>query len=120
MPSMREVDLGEGWTVREVAGKSATDGLRFYFFKKQRAIRIPLDGVLVQQMAGYSLIEKIRLLEATNDRQTPAVALTSHVSIEDRARALSAGFNMFVPKPVEPDELITAIANLAAPADPPV
>jgi len=54
------------------------------------------------------------------ERQTPAVALTSHVSIEDRARALSAGFNMFVPKPVEPNELITAIANLAAPDDPPV
>jgi len=32
--------------------------------------------------------------------------------VEDRARALSAGFNMFVPKPVEPSELITAIANL--------
>ena len=30
-----------------------------------------------------------------------------------RQRALSAGFNMFVPKPVEADELITAIANLA-------
>jgi CheY-like chemotaxis protein len=33
--------------------------------------------------------------------------------VEDRARALSAGFNMFVPKPVQPEELITAIASLA-------
>ena len=41
------------------------------------------------------------------------VALTSYVRVEDRARALSAGFNMFVPKPVQPDELINAIANLA-------
>ena len=41
------------------------------------------------------------------------MALTSYVRVEDRARALSAGFNMFVPKPVQPDELITAIANLA-------
>jgi CheY-like chemotaxis protein len=39
--------------------------------------------------------------------------LTAYVRIEDRTRALSAGFNMFVPKPVEPAELITAIANLA-------
>jgi CheY-like chemotaxis protein len=44
--------------------------------------------------------------------QIPAVALTSYVRVEDRARALSAGFNMFVPKPVEPEELVTAIANL--------
>jgi len=64
---------------------------------------------------GYSLIAKVRALEAQNARRIPAVALTAYVRIEDRARALSAGFNMFVPKPVEPSELVTAIANLAEP-----
>ena len=59
---------------------------------------------------GYSLISKLRLAE--NGKETPAVALTALVRIEDRTRALSAGFNMFVPKPVEPTELITAIASL--------
>ncbi len=62
---------------------------------------------------GYSLIKRLRALEAGCERQTPALALTSYVRVEDRARALSAGFNMFVPKPVQPDELIAAIANLA-------
>jgi signal transduction histidine kinase/ActR/RegA family two-component response regulator len=62
---------------------------------------------------GYSLIAKIRSLENKDEGQLPAVALTSHVRVEDRARALSAGFNMFVPKPVEPAELINAVANLA-------
>jgi len=62
---------------------------------------------------GYSLIARIRAAE--NGKQTPAVALTSYVRVEDRTRALSAGFNMFVPKPVEPHELITAIANLTDP-----
>lgn len=62
---------------------------------------------------GYSLIEQIRSLENIEKGQLPAVALTSYVRIEDRARALSAGFNMFVPKPIEPTELINAIANLA-------
>jgi CheY-like chemotaxis protein len=62
---------------------------------------------------GYSLIEQIRSLESKEKGQLPAVALTSYVRVEDRARALSAGFNMFVPKPVEPTELINAIANLA-------
>jgi CheY-like chemotaxis protein len=74
--------------------------------------------VLVSDLAmpgedGYSLIGKLRALEANNGRQTPAVALTAYVRIEDRARALSAGFNMFVPKPLQPKELITAIASLA-------
>jgi CheY-like chemotaxis protein/anti-sigma regulatory factor (Ser/Thr protein kinase) len=65
---------------------------------------------------GYSLISKIRQAENGSYRQIPAVALTSYVRVEDRTRALSAGFNMFVPKPVQPNELITAIANLAEPS----
>jgi signal transduction histidine kinase/CheY-like chemotaxis protein len=60
---------------------------------------------------GYSLISKLRALD--NLKHTPAVALTAYVRVEDRTRALAAGFNMFVPKPVEPNELIAAIANLA-------
>jgi signal transduction histidine kinase/ActR/RegA family two-component response regulator len=63
---------------------------------------------------GFSLIRKLRDREAVTGKVVPAVALTAHVRIEDRARALSAGFNMFVPKPVEIDELITAIANVAS------
>ena len=74
--------------------------------------------VLVSDLAmpgedGYKLIAKIRSLENKDEGQLPAVALTSHVRVEDRARALAAGFNMFVPKPVEPAELLNAIANLA-------
>ncbi|MEK6322625.1 MAG: ATP-binding protein [Acidobacteriota bacterium] len=74
--------------------------------------------VLVSDLAmpgedGYSLIGKVRALEAKNGKQTPAVALTAYVRVEDRARALTAGFNLFVAKPVEPNELIAAIANLA-------
>lgn len=74
--------------------------------------------VLVSDLAmpgedGYALIAQVRALETASDKQIPAVALTAYVRIEDRARALSAGFNMFVPKPFEPEELITAIANLA-------
>lgn len=74
--------------------------------------------VLVSDLAmpredGYSLINKIRALEIEGEGRLPAVALTSHVRVEDRTRALSAGFNMFVPKPVEPTELISAIANLS-------
>jgi signal transduction histidine kinase/ActR/RegA family two-component response regulator len=62
---------------------------------------------------GYSLIERIRRDEKGSGWMLPAVALTAQVRVEDRARALSAGFNMFVPKPVEVDELITAIDGLA-------
>ena len=73
--------------------------------------------VLVSDLAmpnedGYSLIAKVRALSVSSGYEIPAIALTSYMRVEDRTRALSAGFNMFVPKPVQPDELITAIANL--------
>ena len=41
-----------------------------------------------------------------------AIALTAYVRVDDRLRALSAGFNMFAPKPIVPHELISAILNL--------
>jgi signal transduction histidine kinase/ActR/RegA family two-component response regulator len=62
---------------------------------------------------GYALIGKIRTLAAAGGKQIPAVALTAYVRVDDRARALAAGFNMFVPKPVVPSELIAAIVTLS-------
>ena len=61
---------------------------------------------------GYSLIDKIRTLETGTGKHIPAIALTAYVRVEDRTRALSAGFNLFVPKPVQPYELVAAIVNL--------
>ena len=43
---------------------------------------------------------------------TPAIALTGYVRVEERMRALEAGFQMFVPKPVETNELISLIGDL--------
>jgi signal transduction histidine kinase/ActR/RegA family two-component response regulator len=74
--------------------------------------------VLVSDLAmpnedGYSLISKLRALEIKSGGRVPALALTSYVRVEDRARAIAAGFNAFVPKPVQPEELINAITQLA-------
>ena len=62
---------------------------------------------------GYSLISRLQSLGEVTGNAIPAIALTSYVRVEDRTRALAAGFNMFVPKPIQPNELINAIANLA-------
>jgi signal transduction histidine kinase/ActR/RegA family two-component response regulator len=74
--------------------------------------------VLVSDLAmpgedGYSLIGRVRAIEGRASSETPAIALTSYVRVDDRTRALSAGFNLFVPKPIQPRELISAIASLA-------
>ncbi len=61
---------------------------------------------------GYSLIRKVRLLAKSKGGLTPAIALTAHARFSDRMRALTAGYQMHLPKPVEPVELVTVIANL--------
>jgi hypothetical protein len=59
---------------------------------------------------GYELVQRIRALPADEGGLTPAVALTAYARSEDRARALRAGFDMHVPKPVEEAELLAVLA----------
>jgi PAS domain S-box-containing protein len=61
---------------------------------------------------GYSLIRKMRVLEESRGRRIPAIALTAHARPADRLRALSEGYQMHMSKPIEPAELVLAIANL--------
>jgi PAS domain S-box-containing protein len=63
---------------------------------------------------GYEFIRKVRQTEVKNGfRQVPAVALTAYARVEDRLRALSAGYQMHIAKPAEPAELAVVIASLA-------
>jgi CheY-like chemotaxis protein len=43
----------------------------------------------------------------------PAAALTAYAGVQDRARALLAGYSSHLPKPIEPAELAAVVANLA-------
>jgi PAS domain S-box-containing protein len=61
---------------------------------------------------GYSVIRKVRA--SPKSAGLPAIALTAYVRVEDRMRALEAGYQMFLPKPVEAAELRTTVANLVA------
>ena len=60
---------------------------------------------------GYMFIKKVRAL-GRNSGELPAIALTAYARAEDRMRALAAGFQMHVPKPVEASELVMVIASL--------
>jgi len=67
---------------------------------------------------GYSALRQIRAWKMTEDsaplRRLPALALTAFSQREDRIRALTAGFQMHVTKPVAPEELIVVIATMAS------
>jgi signal transduction histidine kinase/CheY-like chemotaxis protein len=62
---------------------------------------------------GYELVRRVRAVEREQGRRLPAVALTAYARRQDRERALGAGFDAHVPKPVEPAELIRLLAGLA-------
>jgi PAS domain S-box-containing protein len=62
---------------------------------------------------GYALIKKVRALPVEDGGQTPSAALTAYARVEDRMKVLRAGFQIHIPKPVEPAELIAVVVNLA-------
>ena len=62
---------------------------------------------------GYSLIRKVRALEDENGGMIPAIALTAYAREEDRVRALLAGFQVHVAKPINPVEFVAVVASLA-------
>ncbi len=83
-----------------------------------RAVETRVPDVLVSDIGlpeedGYSLIRRIRHLPAAVGGSIPAVAVTAYAGSEDRLRALAAGFQMHVTKPVEPSELVAVVGNLA-------
>ncbi len=82
---------------------AATDGDRF---------DIVVSDIGLPDEDGYSLIRRIRALEPEDGGTVPAVALTAYGRTVDRVKALSAGFQMHVPKPVEPIELAMVIDTL--------
>jgi signal transduction histidine kinase len=65
---------------------------------------------------GFSLVRRLRQFESQKRLvRTPAVALTAFAREEDQKRALEAGFDRHVPKPVDPDVLLTNVAELISP-----
>jgi PAS domain S-box-containing protein len=72
-----------------------------------------LSDVEMPEEDGYTLLQRVRALPAERGGTIPAVALTAYARIEDRMRALVAGFQLHLSKPVDPAELVAVVASLA-------
>lgn len=64
---------------------------------------------------GYALIRRIRGLPPEKGGNVPAMAVTAYGMPDDRARALWKGFQMHVPKPIDPQDLLYRVARLVSP-----
>jgi PAS domain S-box-containing protein len=73
-----------------------------------------LSDIAMPGQDGYWLIEQVRQLPPEEGGATPAVALTAYVRMEDRLRVLAAGFQQYVPKPLDAVELRSVILGLVS------
>jgi CheY-like chemotaxis protein len=62
---------------------------------------------------GFQLMEWIRGHRNPSVRRIPVAALTAYARSDDRVKALRAGFQIHLAKPIDPAELVTAVAGLA-------
>jgi PAS domain S-box-containing protein len=98
---------------------SAADGQVTAVSSAQAALQAlatqPIDLLIsdigMPGMNGYELIQQVRAT-IPNAQQLPAIALTAYASDEDRQRALLAGYQLHLSKPIDPQRLLTAIVQL--------
>ena len=95
---------------RVIAVESAEEAL--HTLEKVRP-DIVLADIGMAQSDGFDLIKRIRQSSDAAVREVPAAALTAYARAEDRMKVLQAGFQMHLAKPVDPAELIVAVASLA-------
>jgi PAS domain S-box-containing protein len=91
-------------------GRSAAEGFDHFVAEPPDVL---ISDIEMPGEDGYALIRRIRGLEPGRGGRVPAIALTAYGRREDRLHAISAGFSMHVPKPVDPAELVTLVASLA-------
>jgi CheY-like chemotaxis protein len=102
--------LLEGCGAEVRTANSATDALEQL---KTWSPNVLICDIGMPAIDGYELIRRIRSDETLRSAHIPAVALTALARIEDRVKALSAGYQMHVAKPIEPVELVSMIASVA-------
>jgi len=102
------IDLtAHGAKVRGAA--SATEAIELL---RSEQFDLLISDIGMADTDGYNLIRQVRKQESDNGEHIPAIALTAYARTQDRIRALTAGYNTHVAKPVEIKELVTVVKCL--------
>ncbi|MBL8304602.1 MAG: response regulator, partial [Ideonella sp.] len=80
----------------------------------RRRPQVILSDIGMPDQDGYELLRRVRSLDPAEGGSVPAAAFTAYARPEDRARALDAGFQLHLSKPVLPSTLVDAVLGLAA------
>jgi signal transduction histidine kinase len=100
----------EGYDALVTAASSAVEALERLRSDRPRVL---VSDIGMPGEDGYSLIRRVRALEPGHGGGTPAIALTAYARPEDRAKAIAAGFQNHLAKPVRAAELVALVAELA-------
>lgn len=73
-----------------------------------------ISDIAMPDEDGYSFVHQLRTSGDKKGKQVPAIALTAYVGKVAQQQALDAGFQKYIAKPIEPEGLIFAIADLVA------
>jgi PAS domain S-box-containing protein len=103
-------DLLQAAGARVSTASSADDALRVIEAEVPQVI---VSDLGMPRVDGFQLIERIRGHRDPLVRHLPAAALTAYARSDDRVKALRAGFQIHLAKPIDPTELVTAVAALA-------
>jgi len=88
---------------------SSLEALRTF---EQTRFNILISDIGMPEMDGYSLLEEIRSVLNQQGESILAIALSAYAGEYDHERAMSVGFQRYIPKPVEPETLIKAVVQL--------
>ncbi len=80
---------------------------------RTRRPHVLISDIGLPEVDGYELIRRVRALPADEGGRIPAAALTAFARPEDRQKALRAGYQSHIAKPVVPEELVALVARLA-------
>jgi len=97
-----------------ISAASAADAFTLFTDKLPDVL---ISDIGMPEQDGYELIRRVRNLHAEKGGKTPAIALTGYATRKDRDRSIDAGYQKHLPKPIEQQELVAAIAALVRTRD---
>ncbi|HZP42623.1 MAG TPA: response regulator [Candidatus Binatia bacterium] len=102
-------------TILDQAGASVTavaSAPAAFAAMEERVPDVLLSDIGLPGEDGYALIRRVRALPPAAGGSVPAIALTAYARLEDRARALAAGYDAHIPKPIEPRRFLATLGEL--------
>lgn len=96
----------QGYTV-----VAAVDGQRGIELARSLVPHLIVLDIQLPMMNGYEVARALRAIETLRD--TPIIAVTSHAMVGDREKALAAGCNGYIEKPINPETFVSEVASFA-------